>query len=149
MKTSGLILVLALFAGCATQGPRGYYAASLSPASSAKVADDSVGQLLALYPPASTYLVLKQPTNDPYGTVLLGKLRGKGYAVMEAPAKGSNSGKAAVMATVGTDFGYVLDQAGAGRYRVTLNVGTQSISRIYVETNGRLDAVSFWVRKSS
>ncbi len=148
MKTSGLILVLALFAGCATQGPRGYYAASPSPASSAKVADDSVGQLLALYPPASTYLVLKQPTNDPYGTVLLGKLRSKGYAVMEMPTTGSNSGKAAVMATVGTDFGYVLDQAGTGRYRVTLNVGTQSISRIYVETNGRLDAVSFWVKRS-
>ena len=145
MKTSGLILVLALFVGCTTQGPRGYYAAALSPAGSAKVADDSVGQLLTLYPPASTYLVLKQPTNDPYGTVLLGKLRGKGYAVMEMPTKGSNSGKAAV----GTDFGYVLDQVGAGRYRVTLNVGAQSISRIYVETNGRLDAVSFWVRKSS
>ena len=108
----------------------------------------TLGNYWRCTPRPATYLVLKQPTNDPYGTVLLGKLRSKGYAVMEMPTTGSNSGKAAVMATVGTDFGYVLDQAGTGRYRVTLNVGTQSISRIYVETNGRLDAVSFWVKRS-
>lgn len=144
----GLILILMLLAGCASQDMRGYYVSTLSPTSSDKVAEDSVKQLSVLYPPATTYLVLKQKTDDPFGTALLGLLREKGYAVMEMPTAGKGQSKAAVMSVVGTDFGYVLDQAGDGRYRVTLNVGTQSISRIYSESNGRLDAVGYWVKRS-
>jgi hypothetical protein len=141
------IAAAVLAGGCATQGPRGFYAKSLSPAQSAEMAEDTARQMAALYPPASTYLSMKQPAQDPFGTALVGKLRGKGYALAEALAS-KNPSKAAVMATVGVDFGYVVDGLGADNsYRVTATVGQETLSRAYLASNNRLSATGYWVRR--
>jgi hypothetical protein len=141
------IAAAVLAGGCATQGPRGFYAKSLSPAQSAEMAEDTARQMAALYPPASTYLSMKQPAQDPFGTALVGKLRGKGYALAEALAS-KNPSKAAVMATVGVDFGYVVDGLGADNsYRVTATVGQETLSRAYLASNDRLSATGYWVRR--
>ncbi len=50
----------------------------------AQLAADSANELVTLYPPASTQLVLVQSAEDPYGTELIGRLREQGYAVKEA-----------------------------------------------------------------
>ena len=55
---------------------------------------------------------LKQPTGDPFGTALIGLLRGKGYALAEVPTAQNQQARAAVMATAGVDFGYVVDMVG-------------------------------------
>jgi len=115
IKRRGLALVMAtviLDGGCATQGQRGFYAKTLSPTQSIEMAEDTAREMVALYPPASTYLALKQPTADPFGTALVGQLRNKGYALAEATTTSKNQAKAAVMTAVGADFGYVVDMVG-------------------------------------
>jgi hypothetical protein len=102
-----------LSVGCATQGQRGFYTKALSPTQSAEMAGDTAREMVALYPPASTYLALKQPTADPFGTALVGQLRNKGYALADEATTSKNQAKAAVMTAVGADFGYVVDRLGA------------------------------------
>ena len=148
MKRRGLALVMAtvlLDGGCASQGQRGFYAKALSSTQSAKMAEDTAREMVALYPPASTYLSLKQPTADTFGTALVGQLRGNGYALAEATTS-KNQAKAAVMAAVGADFGYVVDMVGVDSYRVTATVGNETISRIYLVLNDRLSPMGYWVR---
>ena len=148
-KRGGLALAMAtvvLAGGCAAPGQRGFYAKALSPAHSAEMAEDTARQMLALYPPASTYLSLKQPTADPFGTALVGQLRGKGYALAEAENSKAQS-NATVMAAVGADFGYVVDKIDADSYRVTATVGHESISRVYSASNDRLSPLGYWVRR--
>ena len=138
-----------LTVGCAnTPGPRGFYANALTPGHTAKLAEDSARQMTALFPPASTYLSLKQPAQDAFGVALVGLLRGKGYAVSEVPAARKGQDKAAVMATVGSDFGYVVDMVGVDQCRVTLTVGNGAISRIYSVSNNGLAAIGYWVRRA-
>ena len=134
--------------GCAdSPGPRGFYADALTPTNTAKMAEDAVKQVTALYPQASTYLSLKQPTQDPFGTALIRMLRGKGYALAEVPTERGQQARAAVMATAGADFGYVVDMVGVDNCRVTLTVGNETISRVYLLSNNGLSAIGYWVRR--
>lgn len=145
-----LVFVMAtvfLSVGCATQGQRGFYAKALSPTQSVEMAEDTAREMVALYPPASTYLALKQPTADPFGTALASQLRGQGYALAEEATTSKNQAKAAVMTAVGADFGYVVDSVGVDSYRVTATVGNETISRIYGVSNDRLSPMGYWVRR--
>ena len=150
MNRRCLVFVIAtaflMVGGCATQGQRGFYAKSLSPTQNAEMAGDTAREMVALYPPAITYLALKQPTADPFGVALVGQLRGKGYALAEAPTS-KNQAKAAVMTAVGADFGYVVDSVGVDSYRVTATVGNETISRVYGVSNDRLSPMGYWVRR--
>ena len=154
MNRRCLVFVMAtvfLSVGCATQGQRGFYAKALSPTQNAEMAGDTAREMVALYPPASTYLALKQPTADPFGVALVGQLRGKGYALAEAPTF-KNQAKVAVMTAVGADFGYVVDSVGVDSvgvdsYRVTATVGNETISRVYGVSNDRLSPMGYWVRR--
>ncbi|OLL27275.1 conjugal transfer protein TrbH [Burkholderia sp. SRS-W-2-2016] len=153
---------LAGLAGCATTGPYGNYAAASLDANKT-MADATVAQLVTLFPPAHTRLNLKQPATDAYGAALVTSLRDKGYSVLEfapqaqpasaasaasAPAAASNA--PATKATApGFDLSYVVDSPEAmSLYRVTVQVGAQSISRAFVvATNGKLYPAGAWVRK--
>ena len=120
MNRQWLVFVMAtvfLSGGCATQGQRGFYAKALSPTQSAEMAEDTAREMVALYPPASTYLALKQPTADPFGTALASQLRGQGYALAE---EATTQAKAAVMTAMGADFGYVVDSVGVDSYRAII-----------------------------
>ncbi|MCS4511831.1 conjugal transfer protein TrbH [Xylophilus ampelinus] len=159
------IVSLALFAlalglgGCATtSSPYGNFVQSAT-LDQQKLATDAVQQLATLYAPARTRLELQQPTPDPFGQALVKSLRDKGYAVLEfvpagasaqAPASAASQPSAAATkaAADGLSLRYVLDQAGdATLYRLTLMVGSQSITRPYLAQNGAFAPAGYWVRK--
>ena len=50
-----------------------------------QLSNDSLAALVRLYPPASTKLVIGKtpPADDMYGTLLLEKMRGAGYAISD------------------------------------------------------------------
>lgn len=159
----GAVLVAALvgLAGCATTpSPYGNYAAASLDANKT-MADATVAQLVSLYPPARTRFNLQQPTADAYGSALLAALRDKGYSVLEytpqpqaAPATSASDAAtartlAAATSTPGLPLSYVVDSPETmSLYRVTVQVGSQSISRAFVvATNGKLYPAGAWVRK--
>ena len=160
-----LVLIAGLgLAGCAT-GPaiapatplasNGLLVA-LSPASLQKLIGDASGKLRALYPAASTQFELKQATPDAFGSGLVESLRSSGYAVLEAAhaaqhAKQSDPGPVAPSSTAARDLAlrYIVDApADLNLYRVTLLVGSSSLSRAYmVATDSSLQPAGAWVRK--
>ncbi len=114
-----------------------------------RLAEDAARQLTLLYPPASTRLTLAHATQDPFGALLMEKLRGQGYALKEVAASADASlNETATTSNDGVSFSYVLDTVAAPRlYRVTLNVGRQSISRAYIAQNDLIHPAGAWVRK--
>lgn len=151
--TARSLLCMLGLAGCAAspapygnfvhEGPAGY---------DRTVAEDGVRQLAAVYPPANTRFDLQQATQDAFGKRLTATLRAQGYAVREsaaspiaqsAAARGEGS---AATAAPALPLRYVLDQA-SGLYRVTLHVGSQSLTRAYLAQNGALQPAGAWVRK--
>lgn len=99
---------------------------------------DTVMQLVVLYPPASTRFYLGQPTPDSYGIRLVQSLRQHGYALGEsAIASGSQ----------GLSLRYVLDIPEQNLYRVTVLVGSRSLSRAYETQNSTLSPAGAWARK--
>jgi len=144
--------------GCSTIGPYGNYAAASLDVNKT-MADATMTQLAALYPPAHTRFNLKQPITDAYGTALVTALRGKGYSLMEFSPQAKSASSALTLAaasapattatTPGFDLRYVVDAPESmSLYRVTVQVGAQSISRAFVvATNGKLYPAGAWVRK--
>ncbi|AAF85610.1 conjugal transfer protein TrbH [Xylella fastidiosa] len=150
------VVMLAALTSCATQNMHGNYAA-VSIEANKTMADVTVAQLVALYPPAHTRLDFQQTITDPYGAALLSALRKKGYSVLEynpqpqaVPAK-SAATAALVTAnpTSGLPLSYVVDSPESmNLYRITVQIGVQSISRAFVvATNGNLYPAGAWVRK--
>ncbi|PRD67630.1 conjugal transfer protein TrbH [Malikia spinosa] len=159
-KMASLALLALALGGCATtsQSPYGNFVQSAA-LDQQKLAADAVQQLATLYVPARTRLELQQPTPDPFGQALVKTLRDKGYALLEftpagAPAQASASATsqpspAATPAVPGgLSLRYVLDQAGdSNLYRLTIMVGSQSITRAYLAQNGVFAPAGSWVRK--
>lgn len=159
-KIASLALLALALGGCATtsQSPYGNFVQSAA-LDQQKLAADAVQQLATLYVPARTRLELQQPTPDPFGQALVKTLRDKGYALLEftpagAPAQASASASSppspaetpAVPRSL--PLRYVLDQAGdSNLYRLTLMVGSQSITRAYLAQNGVFAPAGSWVRK--
>lgn len=165
-----LALVVLALGGCATSAPYGNFVAPPAALDQPSLAAQAARQLAALWPPARTRFALTQPTPDAFGAALIGQLRAAGYAVQEAgPATVSGAGMgtheaapqeaapvetgravglAAAPATGALPLRYVLDQdAGTGLYRLTLWVGTQSLTRAYRAQDRTLMAAGAWVRK--
>ena len=149
-----IVLLAGFLAGCVTQGSYGKYGnfTETMPATySAQMVDDTVDRLSALYPPANTRLTLQQQPLDPFGTALVGKLRERGYAVVEplphAEQTQAKSDEVPQPVPRGLDLRYVVDQLGASQYLVTVRVGSQSISRAYRTAANRLTPDGYWVRK--
>lgn len=153
---AGLVL-----AGCATvpaPSSSGLFA-TLPPASFQKLVGDASGKLRALYPAASTQFELQQATPDAFGAGLVESLRSSGYAVLETapassgtqPAKQADPGPVAPSSAAarGLALRYIVDApADLNLYRVTLLVGSSSLSRAYVVApDSSLQPAGAWVRK--
>jgi hypothetical protein len=157
-KIASLALLALALGGCATtsQQPYGNFVQSAA-LDQQKLATEAVQQLATLYVPARTRLELQQPTPDLFGQALVKALRDKGYALLEfvpagaaaqAPASAASQPSPATAAPGGLPLRYVLDQAGdSNLYRLTLMVGSQSITRAYLAQNGAFAPAGSWARK--
>ncbi len=148
-----------LLAGCVGPSPYGYLvSATVPPQMPERLAQDTVTRMEALYSPAHTHLALTHPATDPYGMALIEALRRKGYGVMEPrvntrtyPSTRDDMPVAvqpAVSHTEGLPFGYVVDGPFESRlYRVTVFIGSQSLSRVYRMDQHVLAQAGAWVRR--
>lgn len=156
-----LIAILSCLTGCGTtstntSGGYGNFIPSAPAAHEKQLADDAARQLQLLYPPASTRLDLRQSAPDGFGKQLVEALRSQGYAVQEVPpavgstAADSHAAPAASTpdASSSVSFNYVLDSITSPTlYRVTLVLGSQTMTRAYVPQSEAVHPAGAWVRK--
>lgn len=150
MRKIAIAAVLALLVGCATTGPYGNYLGESTNVDQYQLATEVVQQLVTLYPPAKVRLELQQPTPDAFGVALVKGLRESGYAVLEFnPNAPQETHPPSASASQTLPLRYVVDQAGgtSNLYRLTLMVGTQSITKAYLYQDGALASAGYWVRK--
>ena len=139
------------------------------PAYDEEIASDAVTRLTSLYPPAKTQFNLEAQTSEDFGSLLAGKLRAKGYAVLESrPARtglstllsGDTFGqvyppKPVIAATppaappvppmLGIRLRYVLDHSPTGDLsRITLKVGNSLLARAYIAVDGTIAPAGAW-----
>jgi hypothetical protein len=151
-KFSVALMSALLLAGCKTPAPE--YGNHLQPIAmdQRRLADDAVKQLVALYPPAKVRLELQQPTPDEFGAALIRGLRDSGYALLEfspeAPMAKAPAAQAPPDELKAQLLRYMIDRAGTSNlYRLSLAVGSQSLTRPYLEQGGALVPAGYWVRK--
>lgn len=162
MWPQGLWFVLVLVvSGCASDAPYGYFVGAQVPMSvPERLADDTVKQMEALYPPARTQLALRHATNDPYGTRLVEALRLKGYALSDfhptpawyspVPPGGATPGfnGPRPVDSLAIPLRYILDGPSDDHlYRITILIGSQILSRAYAAHSSGVSPVGAWVRK--
>ncbi|WP_404361587.1 conjugal transfer protein TrbH [Methylotuvimicrobium sp. KM1] len=142
MRRISLAALAALsLAGCVTS-PYGNHLRHVS-VDQQKLADDAVKQLATLWPPAKTQFELKQTTPDVFGNALVKNLRESGYAVMEFSPNTTEDNTLLPLR-------YVLSQIkgeNGNLYHLTLWVGTESITRPYIEQNGMVMPGGYWTHK--
>ena len=157
MQNLAIIALVSLLGGaiigCVSTTPN-EHASPVAPSAPANLNEtivaDTIKQLIALYPPASTRFDLGQPTTDAYGAKLVQSLRLSGYALSEfvpaAAANGTNS-NGTVSASPGLSLRYILDAPdGLNLYRVTVMIGSQSLSRGYLVQNQTVSPAGSWAR---
>ncbi|MGJ0637193.1 conjugal transfer protein TrbH (plasmid) [Xenorhabdus bovienii] len=144
-----LTLLIINLSGCMTSPYGNYASAPLS--FDQKMAEDTVKQLVFLYPPAHTRFNIKhkQSLTDAYGVHLVKKLRLKGYAVVEVSHNEKKTNSRIVHSSNSEmDFAYIIDSIkNTNLYRVTIIVGKQTISRAYVSQNGNVYPSVSWAIK--
>lgn len=147
MRKLAFISVLLLsLAGCASHPYGNFVKQPLESFNEGKLATDAVKEMAMLYPPAKTQLNFQQTTPDPFGKALIQKLRDKGYAVWEYAPKAKN--QVSLPHFQGMPVHYVVDQfEGTELYRVTLEIGAQSLTRAYRIHHQTLMPAGDWVRK--
>lgn len=137
---------LCLIAITACTSPYGNYA-KVTDRYNTQMADDTANELVALYPPASTHLVLLQPAGDAYGIRLVSTLRKSGYAIEETEETNSTPDAALHVPTAALPIHYTVDTIGGRLYRVTISMGEHLISRVYNITGQGMLAAGAWTRK--
>jgi hypothetical protein len=144
MRTILVIVAAAMMlGGCAQQQRVGNFADLNSTVVQADLVSDATKQLMVLYPPAKTHFDIRQPTTDPFGAGLIERMREKGYAIEE-----SNKTSKTDAPVKGVQLRYVLDRLDAeSLYRITLLVGSQSLSRAYVVADGTVTPAGSWTRQ--
>ncbi|WP_115329739.1 conjugal transfer protein TrbH [Legionella busanensis] len=103
----------------------------------AYLAQDAVAQLRQVYPPAQHTFCINQKVKDAFGMNLMYELRKKGYGVIETncPKQKAN-------------LFYVVDEIEPRNlYRTSLYIGSQTLSKVYAQTNKKLLPVSAWSHK--
>jgi type IV secretion system protein TrbH len=142
MKKLTYLTIVLIFAGCAVKTERNFnFAPHLPEVEQRQIVGDMVKKLSEIYPPAKTQLSLQLSDQDSFGPILVHDLREQGYAVQEwnqEPSKDSS----------GLPVCYILDQADA-LYRITVTIGSDSLSRPYSEQNGVLTPAGYWVHKGN
>lgn len=142
-RLSMLVLIFIL-TGCATT-QLGNFVAHNDEAHNKSIASDVTGQLIQLYPPASTQFNMQHPTVDSFGDALVDNLRAGGYAIHEH--KKSNLNKSTDTPTSdGMTLGYVFDQMD-GLYRLTVFVDQHVLTRAYFFNESTINPAGYWVRK--
>lgn len=148
-----------LLAGCVNTMPSGYLVKEAVPSPLLeRLAQDTVTRMEDLYPPAHTRLALTHPATDAYGLALIEALRQKGYGVLEArvTTRTTPSTRADMQTPVepavnqdeGIPLRYVVDGPFEPRlYRLTVFIGSQSLSRVYRLDDQVLAQAGAWVRK--
>lgn len=160
------MIILLLLGGCVTTQPYGSFIQNPSPAFSqySKVmADDVANQIGRLYPAATTQLDLRHNANDPFGQVLIDKLRSDGFAVLEntspansflaaiqSPEDSENTSNTPInvedIKNHGLAFGYIIDQSG-DLYHVSILIEDQQLTRAFIAQSGLIQPAGLWVRK--
>lgn len=148
MKALAITTALAFSLGlsaCGTTartGDYGYFVTASAHLDQQRLATEAVQQLIPLYPPAKTLFKLTQPTPDAFGQAFIGDLRAHGYALLEFATRNADNSANAV------PLRYVVDQTNEGNmFRLTVWVGTQAITRAYVEQDGSTVPAGYWVRQ--
>jgi len=144
--TLAAVVALAL-AGCAMTSQYGNYLPSATVDQQNWFASEAVKQLARRWPPAKTRLELKQAAPDAFGIALVNGLRESGYAIVEFSPKQIED-PSTTDANI-LPLRYALDQIGsddANIYRLTLLVGTESLTRPYIEQNGSV-IPGYWTHK--
>ena len=160
MRRLNLVLWIGLvLAGCIRPGPYGYIVNGTVPSHLLeRLAQETVTRMEALYPPAHTRLALTHPATDPYGVALTNELRRKGYGLMEYRERTRRTlttredmqrpVEPVVSNEAGVPFRYVVDgPVEPLLYRVTVFVGSQSLSRVYRMDEQAMAQAGAWVRK--
>ena len=135
------MVVVLLMAGCAVKTEQNFnFAPNLTQVEQQQIVSDTVKKLAELYLPAKTRLNL-QVTEDTFGISLVHDLREQGYAIQEQALNSPNDPS-------GLQLRYILDQAD-DFYRMTVMIGSDSLSRPYSKENGVLTAAGCWVHKGN
>ncbi|KTD38608.1 conjugal transfer protein TrbH [Legionella nautarum] len=131
-----LVLVLMLLSLSACTSMRYGNVSQMSEKSTEFIVKESLIRLVSLYPPAKTKLAIVRP-RDNFGLKLIKALRQSGYSVSE----GSNA-KGAI------NFFYVMDAPIQNKlYRVTLYLGSKTLTRAYSIKKGTLRPLGLWTRQ--
>ncbi|MCD8141528.1 MAG: hypothetical protein LUE17_17475 [Planctomycetaceae bacterium] len=147
--TFAALLAVAVLSGCGDR-PGNY--GNFAEVDSVELVRDALAAMQANYPPAKTRIALIQDTSDAFGSPLVESMREAGYAVAEyaGPAKGDKY-IAIVEKPDGLAFAYVLDRIGPDELRVSLHIGTETLSRMYrVRMSGdapQFIPQGFWTHK--
>jgi hypothetical protein len=155
-----LILSVGLvLAGCVSPAPYGYLVQeAVPPQMLERLAQDTVTRMEALYPPAHTRFAVTHPATDAYGLALIETLRQKGYGVMEHADRHvipltreemhTRMERPVVPHDEGLPLRYVVDGPfEPGLYRLTIFIGSQSLSRVYRLDEQMMAQAGAWVRK--
>jgi hypothetical protein len=144
--TSAFVLAASLtMTGCVSSGYGNY--SNASTLASTSMADSTVSHLASLYPPGSTTFTMKQPATDPFGSVLVQRLRSRGYAVKEFTQEKKQ--QSSLSSAPGTSLGYVVNTVAPTMYQVTTYVGNNvSLSRGFIiATDGKAYPAGPWTRE--
>ncbi|HHN9152368.1 TPA: conjugal transfer protein TrbH [Escherichia coli] len=145
MKLTSVMVLTAslLMTGCVSSEYGNYSNASMF--ASTSMADNTVVNLAALYPPGRTTFTMKQPAKDPFGVALVQRLRSRGYAVIEFTKDGKPQ---STLANSGTHLGYVVNTIAPNLYQVTTFVDSVTLSRAFIlATDGKAYPAGPWTRE--
>jgi type IV secretion system protein TrbH len=158
------ILLILFLAGCASTSDYGSFVENDSATYNQVIAGDVAGQLMQLYPPASTKFNLQHSSEDGFGAVLIQNLRVSGYAIQEnkqanlykklSHNKNSVSrtnkrpaqNKVTVTPEEGTALAYILDHT-SDVYRLSVMVDNQILTRAYRPYKDSIYPAGSWARR--
>lgn len=147
-----IISYILLLGGCARQHYGNF--SVLTSDQNSTMADSAVSRLSTLYPPALTKINFNNDAKDSFGQIFVKKLRDRGYSIQEYTDKNSVKNNDITPSdnskpSGSIDLTYIVDSLGFDNYyRVTINIGQQSISRGFVADNlGKISPAGAWVRK--
>ncbi|AUH71141.1 conjugal transfer protein TrbH [Legionella sainthelensi] len=132
MKNLCVLFLVIFLSNCASMQYGNFTVASQS--KDIYLANDAASQLTQVYPPAQNTFYISQKVSDGFGINLIHELRNKGYGVIES-----------VQPRQKANLFYVVDEVRKGSlYRVSLYVGSQTLSRVYVKTKEQIAPASLW-----
>lgn len=139
-----------VLAGCASTPGNGNYLATATETEQQAIAQEAAKQLATMWPPGRTRFVIAQDTSNPFGAALAKAIRETGYALEESQPTTESTAQAATPtkpATNAIPLAYIVDQIDSGIIRLSMDLGTQTITRPYVIQDGKAIPAGNWTRK--